>query len=151
MEFFIKAAFNIPNLRTASFAAILAGSFRLFNYLFKLIGKENIYTCFISGLISSLFSVFCEEKTDLMNFIILSVMIRTIYTVILVLADKYKLPNYPRAANLIVFIFACIGFIFIAFCHPSFSSIHKLFTNYANLENSEAEEVRHYVRLVRII
>ena len=151
LEFFTSAIFNMPNLRTAGFASVLTASYRLFNYIFKLFGKENIFTCLISGLISSLASVFIEEKTELMNFIILSVMVRTIYTVIVVLADKYKLPNYPRTLNTLVFIVACMGFIFIAFCHPTFTSIHKLFTNYANLENSEKEEVAHYVRMVRII
>ena len=151
LKFFIDAIFNMPNLRTAGFVSFLAGSFRLFNYIFRLFGKENLITCLISGLISSMISIFIEEKTELMNFIILSIMIRTIYTLIIVLADKYKWPSYPRTANLIVFIIACTGFIFIAFCHPTFTSINKLFNNYANLEGTEPEEVAHYYRLVRII
>jgi len=151
LAFFMNAVFNMPNFKTASFVSILASSFRLFNYIFKLCGKENLFTCLISGLLSSFMSIFIEEKTELMNFIILSIMVRTIYTLIIVLVDKYKLPSYPRTANLLMFIIACTGFIFVAFCHPSFASIHKLFTNYANLEDTEAEELAHCVRLVRII
>ena len=151
MELFIRSTFNIPNLRTAGFVSCLTGLFRLLNYLFKMIGKETYITCIISGLISSLTSIFIEEKTELMNFIILSVMIRSLYAIIIVLADKYKWPDYPRTANLLIFILASIGFIFIAFCHPTFATINKLFINFANFEGTEKDEINHSMQMVRII
>ena len=150
-DLILQAIFNMPNLKTAGFVSLLSGLFRLLNHIFKLLGKENIFTCFISGLISSLIGIFIEEKTELVTFIILSTMVRTIYSLIIVLADRYKWPNYPRTANTLVFIVACIGFLFIAFCHPSFKSINKLFLNYANFQGSEKQEIEHYMSIVRIV
>lgn len=150
-ELLKSAIFNMPNLRTGLFISLMPTLYKLLKLLFKTYNYENPKTSFISGFISSLIAILIEEKTDLMNFVILSVMVRVLYVIAVILADHFKLPNYPRTANLILFITASIGFMFLAFCHPTFAPINKLFLNYANLEPNEVKELESYTEKVRII
>jgi len=150
-ELLKSAIFNMPNLRTALFVSLMPTLYKLMKLLFKTFNYENPTSSFISGFISSLIAVLIEEKTDLMNFVILSVMVRVSYVIAVIIADHFKIPSYPRTANLLLFIVASVGFIFLAFCHPTFAPINKLFLNYANLEPNEIKELQTYTEKVRII
>ncbi len=151
-DLFLSAIFNMPNLRTALFISLMPTLYKMLKLLFKTYLKnESPTSSFISGFISSLIAVLVEEKTDLMNFVILSVMVRVMYVIAVILIDYYNLPKFPRTANLVLFVLASIGFIFLAFCHPSFTPINKLFLNYANLEPNEVKELQVYTDRVKIM
>ena len=97
-----SAIFNMPNFRTALFVSLMPTLYKLLKLLFKMFNYENPTSSFISGFISSLIAIFIEEKTDLMSFVILSVMVRVAYVIAVIIGDHFKIPSYPRTANLIL-------------------------------------------------
>ncbi len=158
--------FNTDNFRTGLFLTIMPGLYKIFTSLFEkyLDKKDNekqtnseynyddkywkmLYT-FISGFMASFVGIFFSEKADIMNFIILSVMIRCIHSLIYVYLKKKGYPTQSRLVAFLIFTLACFCVLFLFFFHPSYKPITKLVDRFALYQGNEKAEINYFKSLV---
>ena len=117
----------------------------------KSLGLTPIILTFISGFISSLIGIVISEKANIMNFVVLSVLVRSIHSLLVVWLEKNGYPTRSRIGGWLVLTIACSGVILLTFYHPSFKPITKLVNRYALFQNKEYAEVESIREILRII
>jgi hypothetical protein len=152
-----SALFNMGNLRTSLMISCLPLLFDVFKrfltFIFKKykIENSNDLIVFIAGFISSYIAICIEEKSKLLNYVVLAIVVRVIHSYFLI---KYK-DNNPFQGKLWDFIFffvAAILMIFTNFLNPSFQPITSLFDSYANFINSKERDQMYKMRdIYRIV
>lgn len=157
INIYIAAIFNMSNLRTSLMVAAMPLLFDILKRLLcKLFDKLKIKSAndviiFLAGLISSYLAVLIEEKSKLMNYIVLAIAVRVIHSYFIV---KYK-DNNPcqgRFWDFMFFFVAAILMIFTNFLNPSFQPITSLFDSYANYINSAERDQMYRMReIFRIV
>ena len=140
----LKSIFNKPNFRTCLSIGLLPFIFQnsklIFDYILFFKNHQN-FTVFISGFISAFISILIEEKTKLVNYLILSIMVRTIHSIILIIFKKYNIfQNTGKWWDYFVFLFSAILLWGVYFLNPGFTPITSLLDAYANYRN-EAEKL----------
>ena len=151
---FFKTIFSLPNLRTALFGSLMPALFKIFMKIFNTYfdSKYEPHFLILSSIISSLIGILIEEKTTLVNFIILSVLVRVIHNLILLFLEKYNIPYHGKIINFLVFVMVASAFIFVSFCHPSYSPIRKIVDGYAlykeEIEKREMTTCRNALRII---
>jgi hypothetical protein len=153
---FFDILFNTGNLRTGVFLSIMPFIFSLltevlfdvnnkrnysrenlkgeFNYNYNL---KNKLIVFLSGFVAAFIGISSSEKgVKIMNYIILSIMVRAIHSMIVVYLKNKGKETDSKFWAFITFYIACFGFLFLAYFHPGYKPIFKLFSNYANFEGN---------------
>ena len=163
----LKIIFNLENVRTGLFLTILPGLYKIFNFFLeeyftnetedKTNKNENenennrtiqIIITFLSGFFASFIAIFFAEKADIMNFIILSIMFRSLHSLIVVYLKKNGYPSQSKFAAWLVYTFASFGILFLVFAHPSFKPLKKLFDRFALYTGKEKEEQNYLSSLI---
>lgn len=151
----IKIIFNLDNLQTGLFLSIMPSLFRFLNLIFKSSQKfKNLdpkLITLISGFLSSLSGIILSEKANIMSFIILSVMVRSLHSLIVVWLKKNGYPTQNRFVAWAVLTLACTGVLLIYFYYPSYKPISNLVTRYSlysdNLERAEIDNIKQLLRI----
>jgi hypothetical protein len=146
--------FKMGNFQTGLFLSLMPSLFKLLililkNSKFSGSLDERIIT-FISGFISSLIGIFISEKVSILNFIILSVMVRTLHSWLVVWLKKSGYPIHNRFAGFLVLNLACAIALVIYFYYPSFKPITKLIDRYALFTGNEKEELYAMRDIIRV-
>jgi hypothetical protein len=161
----LKILFNLDNLRTALFLTIMPGLYKVFTYILKNIfemdnnkGKSkpeflydkhtDMLITFFSGFLASFIGILFAEKADIMNFVILSVMIRSMHSIIVVYLKKNGYATSNKFVAWLIFTFACFGALFLFFFHPSYKPMTKIFDRFALYQGSEKAEIDYFKSLV---
>jgi hypothetical protein len=148
----IQILFNTSNIRTGLFISIMPLVFDLINLF---LNKKNSTTItFLSGFISSLAGIVISENNSFMTFIILSVLVRSLYCLAQTILNKHGFKSSTRFGAYSVFFLACLGFLFIAYYHPTYGPIGDLFMSYAcpvGNELAELQAIRRGVNLIPFI
>lgn len=162
--------FNTGNLKTGIFLSIMPFMYSLLTeVLFDVNNKRNqsreSLNCdfpgsnnlknriivFLSGFVAALIGIsFAEKGVKIMNYIILSIMVRAIHSLIVVYLKNQGKDTDSKFWAFITFYIACFGFLFLAYYHPGYKPILKLYSNYANFEGNEKEEVNSIIRKLNI-
>lgn len=165
-----EISFNIGNLKTGIFLSIMPFMFSFFTeVLFDVNNKRNYsreslngeftsnsnlknkIIVLFSGFVAALIGIsFAEKGVKIMNYIILSIMVRAIHSLIVVYLKKQGKDTDSKFWAFITFYIACFGFLFLAYYHPGYKPILKLYSNYANFEGNEKEEVYSLIRKLNI-
>jgi hypothetical protein len=151
---FFKTIFSLTNVRTALFGSVMPALYKILMKMFKTYfdSKYEPQFLILSSLISSLIGILIEEKTTLVNFIILSVFVRVIHNLILIFLEKYNIPYQGKIVNFLVFMIVASAFIYVNFCHPSYAPIRKIVDGYAlytsEVERREMNTARNALRLI---
>ena len=152
-----SALFNTGNLRTSLMVSCLPLLFDLFKRLLGIVFKKyniensNDFIVFIAGFISSYIAICIEEKSKLLNYVVLAIVVRVIHSYFLI---KYKDNNTCQGKfwDFIFFFIAAILMIFTNFLNPSFQPITSLFDSYANyinpMERDQMNKMREIYRIV---
>jgi len=161
---FFEIIFNQGNLRTGLFLSVMPLIFSfLTEVLFDVNKKENNsqekldsnfsnfnndkniinkMIILLSGFIAAFIGIsFAEKGVKIMNYIILSILVRSIHSLIVVYLKHKGKEIESKFWAFIAFYLACFGFLFLAYYNPGFKPILKLYSNYANFEGTEKEEV----------
>lgn len=153
----LSALFNLGNLKTSLMVSCLPLLFDVFKRILGLIFKKyNIeysddIIIFIAGFISSYISICIEEKSKLLNYVVLAIVVRVIHSYFLI---KYKDSDHFQGKfwDFIFFFIAAVLMIFTNFLNPSFQPITSLFDSYANFINSKEKEQMYKMReIYRIV
>ena len=107
----LKAFFNMANLRTALFSSLMPSLYKILIKIFnnfKLFNNEKFMT-FLAGFISALVGVFIEEKSQLLIFIILSIMVRCIHTAINITLIQNNINFGGKKASFLCFLLYSIS------------------------------------------
>jgi hypothetical protein len=123
------------------------------NYIsekFNLSSYEKLFT-FLNGFISSLIGIFIGEKAKIMTFIILSVWLRSMHSLLVVFLSKNGYKTSSKLVTWFIFFLACFGFLFLNFYHSSFRPVSKLFEGYALYQGNESYEVESVRRQVKLV
>lgn len=145
----ISSLFNTGNLRTGLFLSIMPFLYNLFEFLLNRYNAESKLNTFIVGAISAYIGVLIQEDGRIMTYVIISVLTRLIHTLI---ASRLKALDKPTSSKkwaFIAFSIASIGFITIAFIHPTFTPISGLADTYANYRGQEKNEIGVYRAALR--
>lgn len=152
-----SALFNMGNLRTSLMISFLPLLFDIFKRLLGLIFKRykiensNDLIVFLAGFISSYIAINIEEKSKLMNYVVLAIVVRVIHSYFLI---KYKDSNKFQGKfwDFMFFFVAAVLMIFTNFLNPSFQPITSLFDSYANFINSKERDQMYKMReIYRIV
>lgn len=152
MNIFLGKIFNMSNLRTSLCVSFLPFSYKLLKLILnKMINfsdtdnsMSDILT-FIIGFISAFISINLEERTPLVHYVILSIMVRVLHTSLQFLFKKLNIfQNTGKKWDFMVFLMAAVFMWSIYFLNPDYKPITDLFDKYANYANEEelAEAVR---------
>lgn len=95
----------------------------------------------MGGFIAGMVGIMVAEKGGMMNYIVLSILVRLIHSIIVVYLSKRGKATQSRFWALMSFYISSFGFLFIAYYNPGFKPILKLFSTYANFQGTEKEEI----------
>ena len=155
----IQIIFNWENVRTGLFLTIMPGLYKFFSFILQEHltnnnnkkendkGVEMIIT-FVSGFLASFIGIFFAEKAEIMNFIIVSIMLRSLHSTIVVFLKKKGYPSHNKFIAWLIFTIACFGVLFLFFAHPSFKSMTKLVDRFAVYIGKEKEEINYLKSLI---
>ena len=146
--------FNMANLKTGLFLSLMPSLFRFLNLVLKNSKSfkgldERLITC-VSGFLSSLLGIIISEKNGIMDFIILSVLVRTLHSILVVWLRKNGYPVHNRLVSFLVLTLACSTALFIYFCYPSFKPLGKLIDRYALFTGTEKVELYAMREILRV-
>jgi hypothetical protein len=153
-ENILKAILTLSNLRTCLSVSLLPLLFQTFKQILQNITKENInLTIIISGFLAGLISISIEQPTSLTKFIILSIFVRSIHSLMLMLMKKFNVfQDTGRLWDFTTYLIAAIAVYSVYYFNPSYEPMTKLINTYANfVDDSEAREADAYKSLLRIV
>jgi len=145
--------FNNSNLRTGLFLSAMPGLFNLFEFIYKNTNyfnfiNEEVFT-FFNAFITSFIGTLFAEKAKILNFIILSVFMRSIHSLIVVWLNKNKLPTRNKYASWFAIFLASLGLLFLTLFYPQYKSTKKAVDKYALYTGTEAAEFGYYRDLLK--
>jgi hypothetical protein len=141
-----KKLLNSSVLRTALFISLMP-------FIYELISMfgESVVVTFIAGFVSSFVGILISEKSSLMGFIILSVIMRSMHSLIVVWMKKLNYKSENKVISYSVFLMAMFGMLFICFFHPTYKPISRLVFTYANFNGNEKQEMTDILDQLRIV
>lgn len=152
LVYLLKALFNTGNLRTGAFLSVMPYLYKVLSkmvYYFQ--GQEREWTTFLCGFIAGVTGILLGEKSKINNFIILSVMARSLHSMLVVYLKKKGLSTQSKLIGWFVFYLVILVFLFLNFTHPTFTPIAKLYDVYANYSGNERQEQNDMRKVLRII
>ena len=117
----------------------------------QLFNNDNKFITFLAGFVSGLIGIIISEKVNILNFIILSVFLRSLHSLIVVWLRANNYNSQNRLISYLVFVVACFIFLFIAYFHPSYSQVNKLFFGYANVLGNEKKELTDIMNKINLV
>ena len=146
-EKLIKNFLSIKHVRTGLFLSLMP-----FIYEFiQLFNNDSKFITFIAGFISGFVGIIISEKANFLNFIVLSVFLRSLHSIIVVWLRINNLKSQNRMITYALFVLACFIFLFIAYFHPNYSQVNKLFFGYANVLGNEKQELLDTMNKIKLV
>lgn len=149
--------FNFNNIRTGLFLSLMPALYKFLNFIFehskyfKSFNLDPKIFTFISGFVSSLIGILISEKANIMNFIIVSVFVRSVHSLIQVCLSRNNYKTKSKFTSYLAVWLACFGALFINFYFPKFKPISGLIDKYAlydgKMEEDEMKRLRELKRL----
>ena len=135
----IKLIFSFANLRTALFVSTLPVFYKLMLNVFG----EGKYGVYFSGFFAGLIGINIEEKTSLVNFLILSLLARVLHAMIIKFNERLKIDLEGKKMEYIFFTTISTIILFVSFLYPQFKGISQTIDNYAQFGREEQYEIGH--------
>lgn len=151
---YFQLFFNSSNTQTGLFLSLMPALFKILNLAFSCFESFNDnpkVATFISGFISSLVGIICAEKANFLNFIILSVMVRSLHSFLIINLKKKGYPEHNKIVGWLILTIACTGVLLSSFYNPSFRPITKLIDRYGLYFDNERDEMKHIREGLRIV
>jgi hypothetical protein len=150
----IKLFFSLENLQTGLFLSLMPSLFRFLNLILnssKLLKNldPRVFT-FVSGFISSLIGIIISEKSSIMNFVILSVMVRSMHSMLVVWLNKNGYSTQNKFYGWLVLTIASFGVLFLTFFYPSYKPITNLVNRYGLMQGTEEVEINSFREWLRL-
>lgn len=171
---FMDNLYNTANIRTGLFLSLMPFIYELFTDIIFDVKKNNYkksdtlhnniedgnnhsgnfekdrlrekIIVLLSGFLAAFVGIlFVEKGVKIMNYIILSILIRSIHSLIVVYLSKRGFKTQSHFWGFMAFYLACFGFLFIVYFNPDYKPIFKLYSRYGNFEGSEKEEFRSII------
>ena len=153
----LNLSFNNNNLRFGFFMSVMPFIYSILTELiFELKKKNNNFSSklivFLSGFLSALIVIsFSEQSTGLMDYIILSLLVRSILAYIKAHFFEFIKGLPKKSFELFVFFASCVGYLFIAKFHGGFQKINKSFLKFCCFINdNERNEITGVIRDLNI-
>lgn len=145
MNYIFNIIFNRKNFNTAIFVSLVPTIYNLLHKLFNNIIDINspLFT-FVSGVISGFIAIKFEDKTELVKFMILSVLSRIIHSFIYLLAMKNNINPNNTLYSYIGFTIICTIFNFFIYFVPGFKPIQTLANKYTLPTKEDIVELLYY-------
>jgi len=143
---FFDLIFSMSNLRTTLFISALP---LLYKLMIKFLG-ESKYGVFASAFISGFICINIEEKTKLVNFLILSLMSRVFHGLLLKFNKKLEVELPGSSMELLFFTILSFIILYVSFKYPDFTAITQTIDNYANFGRVEKYEINHLRRITKV-
>lgn len=148
--------FDWGNLKSGLFLSIMPLIYSLLTeIIFDLDEEKNILKqkalVFLSGFLCALVGISFAEKFKLFNYVILSVMVRSLHSWLFVYLKKNNKKTDEKSWSYLVFWLACCGFLFMTYYHPGFKPIRKLYFRYAFFDGNEKNEVKNFISRTNLV
>ena len=143
---FFDLIFSMSNLRTTLFISALP---LLYKLMIKFLG-ESKYGVFASAIIFGFICINIEEKTKLVNFLLLSLMSRVFHGLLLKFNKTLEVELPGSSMELLFFILLSFIILYVSFKYPDFTAITQTIDNYANFGRVEKYEINHLRRITKV-
>jgi hypothetical protein len=156
IEKLLDVIFDWKNLKSGLFLSIMPLIYDLLTeILFDLDKEENEIKqkilVFLSGFICAFIGISISERFKLFNYVVLSVLIRSLHSLIIVYLKKNEKNTESKPWSYLIFWLACCGFLFMVYYHPGFKPIRKLYFRYAFFDGNEKLEVKNFISNTNLI
>ena len=147
-----KAFFGLSNMRTVAAITLIPIFFKALNHILRI---AKFFTPEINRLISifvsSFLCIIMEERTQLVNYVILAVIVRVMHNLMNLLFKKLNIfQEDSKFNNYLAFTMSSIFWFLSIFLNPSFEPISKLSDKYSNYTPSEVREMTHIRAMTRL-
>lgn len=151
----IVSVFNISNLRTGISVSSIPLVYAMFKKLLGYFGihKDSTRNIFWAGFLSALISILIEEKTNLVSFILLSIIVRIGHSALSLLCKKLNIfQEDSKTYDYFSFLLMALTMYTVNFLNPGFKPITKQFDAYNNyLNQHEYDEMVQFRENTRIV
>lgn len=145
MNHIFNIIFNRKNFNTAMFVSLVPTIYNLLHKLFNnIVDINNPIFTFLSGAISGLIAIKFEDKTELVKFMILSVLSRIIHSILYLIAMKNNINPNNSFYSYIGFTIICTIFNFFIYYVPGFKPIQNLANKYTLPTKEDIKELLDY-------
>lgn len=152
LEQITNILFNKNNLRTGLFLSLMPSIYHGLNNLFENLSSfkdiNSVLLTFISGFISSLIGIAVSEKAPIMTFIMISIVIRSIHSLLVVYLKKKGISPTSKFYSWLVMMITCFLLVLSNFYNPNFRPAAKLFDRYAFYANEKEREEMNHLRSI---
>lgn len=148
-----SSTFNIGNFKTSLFIGLIPAINDLihrFAKVFSNIDTKNSLFIFLSAFIAAYIGISNEKVSDLMRFIILSILGRVIHSLISIISIRYNFAIKSKFWSYFLFSSICTIFNCFSFYVPDFKPIVNLFDKYGLYKGNEAKEFSFYRSLYNL-
>ena len=145
LRLLFNASFNMKNFRTSFLVAIIPFLYDLQHILGKHVfnlDTNNIWFTFISGFVASFVGISYENTTDLVRFIILSILGRVIHSIYTIIAIKNNYPHHNKTISFFTAFIIFATFNIFSYYVSDFKPITNLFDKYGLYEGNEKLEFK---------
>lgn len=154
MNKLLSKIFGLSNLRSVACISLLPLFYKLLVILFekiKVLSKE-IDRKLISIFISSFICILMEERTQLVNYIILAIAVRVVHNLVSLLCKQMNIfQKETKLNNFLFFTMSSILWFLTIFLNPSYKAITGLSDRYSNFGPSEMKEMTHVRSITRLV
>lgn len=148
-----NSTFTMKNFRTSFMVGVIPLIYDLLHKIGKhyldIDTKGKIFT-FVAGFISAYIGISFENMTELMKFVVLSILGRVIYSIFTIIAIKNGYPGHNHLVSFIAFTLICTVFNALNYFVPSFKPITNLVDKYSLAKQLERNELNHYRQIHNI-
>jgi len=144
---FLEMAFSLSSFKSVLCVSSLQ---LLYKLLMKMFGNMK-YGVFLSGFISGFISINMEEKTNLVQFIILSLFARFLHAAFLTYNKETQFDLPGKMLEFSLFLVINTTIIALSFLIPHFNKLTHLVDTHNNKTHIEAYEVDHIRRIIKLV
>lgn len=140
--------FNSSNFKTSLFVASIPA---LYDFLHKFaslfLNTKSAWFTLFAGFVSAYFGISFEEKTELVKFMIMSLLARTIHSLLCLSAILTKNPPNSKLYSYLALCFICTLFNIMMYYVPDYKPITNLVNKYGLADSALKKELNHYRRI----
>ena len=151
---FFAELFGLSNMRTVAAISLLPILFRLFNKLFDRfeVIKHSKLKKPLSMFLASFICILMEEKTPLVTYIVLAIIIRVFHNLISLVCKKYNVfQEESKLNNYFFFTLSSVFWFSSIFLNPGFEAVVKMSDRYSNFTPNEIPEMKRIREITRLV
>lgn len=150
-----KKFFEFTNLRTVMSITFIPLLYKLINQFCSMLNyfeNQHMKRRIVSIFISSFLSIMIEERTSMVNFVVLAIFVRVIHNVCNHICKRLNIFQSDTKLNsYIIFTFSSLLWFLCIFLHPSYKPISGLSDKYSNHIGNEKAEMEHIRNITRLV